>query len=602
MKHKRRIVLVQLPIPQLGIEPQRGNVPLAAAYLALYARRSGLDADYDIQIVPGTRASRLSDAGLVEDILARDPWMVGFTCYLWNVERSLDLARRLREQRPDLRILIGGPEVTTDNDWLLQRPEITYAALGEGEQTFADLLVALREDGARSGGARVEPGALPGLFVAGSAIMPPPRTPLGSLDMVSSPYLEGLLDAGEEGILLLETLRGCVFKCKFCFYPKSYDDLYYLAEQHVVTALAHARKRGVREVTLLDPTLNQGRDFAAFVNLLARCNPGRSFTYFGELRAEGLDADIAARLRDANFTEVEIGLQSVDPRAGVLMDRRNNLKAVERGVRALLDAGIGVKMDLIVGLPGDTVESVRRGIEWLRGSGLYTDVQVFNLAVLPGTAFRQEAEALGLVHQPRPPYHVLRTPDLALEDLYMLMDEAEDAFDTEFEPMPAPALPSSGLREGLHRMYAVDLDAAHRGEMPPAAARAQAFTLHCMAHDFSRHEELCAALIRQALDGEPHTTLQVVLQPRAGTGRITQDILAALQAACYEHTNYLDRMLALLPGTMKGSKRIVLLLDSVTRNDLPPDWSDAVGEFATIAWQGGAIPAELLQPHEFSLG
>jgi len=594
MKQRRCIVLVQLLIPQLGIEPQRGNVPLAAAYLALYARRSGLDADYDVQILPGTRASRLSDAGLVDDILARDPWMVGFTCYLWNVERTLDVARRLRERRPDLRILIGGPEVTTDNDWLLRRPEISYAALGEGEQTFAALLSTLR-DGTIST-------PIPGLFVAGSNAMPPPRTPLRSLDMVASPYIEGLLDAGEEGILLLETLRGCVFKCKFCFYPKSYDDLYYLAEEHVVAALAHARERGVREVTLLDPTLNQGRDFTAFVDLLARCNPGRTFTYFGELRAEGLDADIAARLRDANFTEVEIGLQSVDPRAGVLMDRRNNLKAVERGVRALLDAGIRVKMDLIVGLPGDTVESVRRGIEWLRASGLYTDVQVFNLAVLPGTAFRQEAAALGLVHQPRPPYHVLRTPDLALEDLYMLMDEAEDAFDTEFEPMPAPALPLTPSADGIHRLHVVNLDATESTPLPPASRRSQAFTLHLRARDFAPHADACVAWIRRTLNGEPHTTLQVILQPTHASGGITPGFLEQLQAACYEQTNYLDRMLAILPGSMKGSKRLVVLLEAAARAELPAGWSEAIGDWAAIAWRGNMAVIDSLQPYEFTLG
>jgi radical SAM superfamily enzyme YgiQ (UPF0313 family) len=592
MKHRRSVVLVQLPIPQLGIEPQRGNVPLAAAYLALYARRQGLDADFDVQIVPGTRASRLSDAGLVAEILAREPFLVGFTCYLWNVERSLDVARRVRAARPDVRILLGGPEVTSDNDWLLQRREIDYAALGEGEQTFAELLAALRD------GVLAQP--IPGLFVPGQP-PPAPRAPLRSLDAVASPYLEGLLDAGEERILLLETLRGCVFKCKFCFYPKSYDDLYSLSEEHTKAALEHACAQGVREVTLLDPTLNQGRDFKAFVDLLARCNPGRTFTYFGELRAEGLDDDIAARLRDANFTEVEIGLQSVDPRAGALMDRRNNLKAVERGVRALLAAGIRVKMDLIVGLPGDTVDSVRRGIEWLRASGLYTDVQVFNLAILPGTAFRQEAKQLGLEYQPRPPYHVLRTPSFGLEDLYALMEEAEDAFDTEFEPMPPPALPAAAFDDGIVRLLTVDLDAPAMPASPSPAARAQALTLHLRAGDFSAQVAACERWIEQSLAGEPHTTLQVVLEPRRAPGGITPAVLERLQAACYAHTNYLDRMLAILPGPMKGSKRLVILLDAAARATLPPGWSNAVGDWATIAWRGTMTAGAELQAHECTL-
>ncbi len=228
------------------------------------------------------------------------------------------------------------------------------------------------------------------------------RQPLAKLDEISSPYLAGILDAADEEMLLLETIRGCIFKCKFCYYPKSYDDLYFLSEEKIVANLEHARRRGAREVVLLDPTLNQRRDFGGFLKLLARENPDRQFTYFGELRAEGITAEIARLLAEANFTEVEIGLQSIDPLAMELMDRHNNLRAFERGARAMLDNGIKVKVDLIIGLPGDTVDSIRRGIEYVHSSGLYSEVQVFNLAVLPGTAFRQEAKQLGLVYQDRP--------------------------------------------------------------------------------------------------------------------------------------------------------------------------------------------------------
>ena len=84
-------------------------------------------------------------------------------------------------------------------------------------------------------------------------------------------------------------------------------------------------------------------------------------------------------------------MQSIEPDAQQKMDRKNNLRAFERGVRAMLEQGIRVKVDLIVGLPGDTPESVRRGLHYLHDGGLYSDVQVFNLSILPGTAFRHEA-------------------------------------------------------------------------------------------------------------------------------------------------------------------------------------------------------------------
>src|SRR5260221_14705824 len=92
MPARRRILLIQLPIPQPGMEPAEGNVPLAAGYLKLLARLRGLDDDFEIEILPAKLANRLSDRGLAAEILARDPWLVGWTCYLWNIERSLEIS------------------------------------------------------------------------------------------------------------------------------------------------------------------------------------------------------------------------------------------------------------------------------------------------------------------------------------------------------------------------------------------------------------------------------------------------------------------------------------------------------------------------------
>src|SRR5205823_2511637 len=110
----------------------------------------------------------------------------------------------------------------------------------------------------------------------------------------------------------------------------------------------------------------------------------------------------------------------------------------------------------------------------LHDNGLGDDVQVFNLAVLPGTAFRQEAAELGLVYQPRPPYYVLKTPTLGRTDLYGLMQEAQDLFDIEFDAQPPPVLDFADADRD--RVWRVDLDRPVRPEPPPAGQRAQAFT------------------------------------------------------------------------------------------------------------------------------
>lgn len=605
MSQRRSIQLLQLPIPQPGLEPAKGNVPLAAGYLKMYARRRGLEELYDIELFPPRLSNTLSDCGLVEEILSRDPWMVGFTCYLWNIDRTLWIASRLKERRPDLRIIVGGPEITADNAWVLQHPAIDFAAIGEGEQTFAELLTALQFNNHPR-----EP--IAGLYVSmGTVLGPLPgfRQPLASLDEISSPYLEGILDAADEEMLLLETIRGCIFKCKFCYYPKSYDDLYFVSREKIIANLQYARERGVKEVVLLDPTLNQARNFAEFVRLLADQNPDRQWQYFGELRAEGLTTDIAKLLHEANFTEVEIGLQSIDPLAMELMDRKNNMKSFERGVKAMLDVGIKVKVDLIIGLPGDTPDSVRRSMHYLHETGLYSSVQVFNLAILPGTAFRQEAQMHGLQYQSRSPYYVLKTPTIDLPTMYGLMEEAEEIFDTEFDALPSPAERREPMAESRHPIftdYSVDFDQTARDPLPPPASRCGAFELRLQASDFRQHRDEACRIIQQLLEDNPHSTLRIVLEPTSDPASLTMSFLQAIRTACLQDPSYLDRFYSMQLGRPKGAKHIVIRLPWSGRDHAGLDWIDDVGQFASIVWTGGNIPSEddmseELEAHEFVL-
>jgi radical SAM superfamily enzyme YgiQ (UPF0313 family) len=603
---RRTVLLVQLPIPPLGPAPIRGNVPLAAAYLKLFAHRKGLGTFYDIGIVPTSEPNTLGDQALVAALAERDPWMVGFTCYLWNIERTLWIARELKRCRPQVRIVLGGPEITPDNAWVLETADYDFAVIGEGEQTFAQLLLGLFGDD-------VPPGAIPGLYMppAGGtrydpARRPEFRTPMPDLNQLGSPYLAGILDAADEQMLLLETTRGCVFKCKFCYYPKSYDKQYYLAPEPILANLRHADERGAREVFLLDPTLNQRKDFADFLRVLARGNPGRRFSYFGELRGEGVTEETARLLREANFTEVEVGLQSIDPDAMRKMDRKNNLKAFERGVRAMLGEGIAVKVDLIVGLPGDTVESVRRGLHYLHDRGLWSDVQVFNLSILPGTAFRQEAAELGLTFQPRPPYYLLRTPTLGREELFALMQDAQDLFGIEFDAQPTPVLDLAST--GGERLWRLDLDRPCYIEPPDARRRAQAFTLWLTATGWEAARHTASDAIRRLLADNPFTTLQVVLDLTESASAadvrrgLVPPVLDGLTTACQAQPTYLDRYYALQPGRPNGAKRLIVLLPLSLREQMDREWVEEIGTCATVVWRGAAEESvqEQWEAYEYS--
>lgn len=598
---KRNVLFVQLPIPPAGPSKIVGNIPLAAGYMILYARKHGLDSHFHFQILANDVVDQASDCAVVQEILDRKPWMVGFTCYLWNISRTLWIAARLKQANPDLKIVLGGPEITADNAWVLDRQWVDYAVVGEGEQTFAQLLTHLQASGGFSQSSTI----IPGLWQASNPALPLFRKPLPNLNEISSPYLEGILDAADQRMLLLETIRGCVFKCKFCYYPKSYDGLYFVDEDKIVANLRHARERAAREVVLLDPTLNQRKDFEGFLQLLARENPDHQFEYFGELRAEGITPRIAQLLRQANFTEVEIGLQSVDPTAQSLMDRRNNLKAFERGIAAMLEAGLRVKVDLIIGLPGDTVSSVRRGFEYLKSNELYSTVQVFNLAVLPGTAFRQEATTLGLNFQYRPPYYVLETPTLNTSDLYELMSEAQTVFESVWDPFPEPKL-SFTCSSNWIECIEIDLNSNWNVDdllqSHPSARRAQAITLWIRGDDFRGNQSQLITVVQNLLLDNPHSTMQIVLQPTASAECIPTWLPAKLLEACYSQPNYLDRFYSLSPNGSAGSKRVLLLIEANRRNRLESQWLEEIADGCTVIYHGDPIDEDELDYFELSVG
>jgi radical SAM superfamily enzyme YgiQ (UPF0313 family) len=390
----RRVLLVQLPVPPPGPGKVEGNVPLAAASLKLFARRRGLERGWTIELLPPELANTLGDQGLIEEIMQRRPSVVGLTCYVWNVERSLWIARRLRERQPEVKIVLGGPEITSDNGWVLDDPAVDYAVLGEGEAAFAELLTQVGQVGNLPHGTHSSAGAKQWR-----------ASTLADLDAIASPYIEGILDLGDGAPMLLETVRGCRFRCKYCYYPKGDHRLRMLSSEQVLANLGHAVRQGAKEVVLLDPTLNQRPDFAGFLRLLHRGNEGGRLKFSGELRAEGIGRRETRLLRQAGFHDVEVGLQSVEPKTWELMGRPTDLERFRRGVRALLDEGIKVCVDLMLGLPGETADSARRAVDFLLDGHLYSTVQVFNVSILPGTAFRRQAKTLGLRYQPWPPYY-----------------------------------------------------------------------------------------------------------------------------------------------------------------------------------------------------
>lgn len=556
VSHVLKVNLVQLPIPPLGPEIVRGNVPLASAYLKRYAQRVA-GVDVEIEILAADLTDRAGDAALVRELSQRGPNLVGFSCYLWNVERSLWLAERLKALHPELRVVIGGPEVTLDNAWVLEHPAIDWAVVGEGEATFADLLEALTAE-PRWLQHPTELPPIPGLWNRATHSFGGARSQLPSLNEVGRVYLDGLLDPRWHDTLFLETIRGCIFQCAFCYYPKSFEGLRFMDEDLVLANLHLAHQAGISEVFLLDPTLNQRRDFLSFLKLLARGNPERRFSYSAELRAEGIRAEHAGIMKAANFAEVEIGLQSVSREAQGLMHRRVNYQAFEEGVRALLEAGIRVRADLIIGLPGDTAETIRQGFRYLLSLGLSNEPQIFRLSVLPGTELRRRSKELGLDYQPHPPYHVLGTSKLSIVEIAQLMREAEFSFGRRFDPWPVSDEEfSPTILKERGSFWEINLDRPEPTELPDIQI---AHTLWIKARHFAGRAKDVRYWADRVLNENPHVTLWIVLDISDAQTLPEEDDIQSILRACYDREHsYWDWYFAPeLPPGPSGAKRLVV--------------------------------------------
>src|SRR2546421_3234079 len=500
----QRLRLVQLPVPPPAALASTGNVPLAAGSLGVSARVHGLTSRVQVDVVPPSLTDALGDALLAQVVSRDEPEFLGISLYLWNVERSLHLAREVKRRSPETRILVGGPEVSSDNPFLLAQAGFDLAVTGEAEASFAELMDALL-------GGR-DPAGLPGVAVRrplGMSPFGPPADAAFPLTRYPSPYLLGLVPVEPERSTYVETVRGCRSHCTFCFYPRSSSVLRALEVDGAARLVRGLRERGAREVVFLDPTFNHRPGFVPLLDALAALNRDRALSFFAEVRAEGLTADHAERLAGAGFTKLEIGLQSVN---------RDTLKRVRRGgspamvaqaARMLHEHGIELLVDLIVGLPGDGVDDVLRGVEFLQENGLGSEAQVFPLSLLPGTAMRATAGADGVEFDPAPPYRVRRTATMTEEQIRFCIEEAESRLGRRVDEMPRPHLVAGASDPADVFLFDVDDPDLSRMHAPGA----QHVALWIGGRDLFAGRAAAFAAIDARIAVDPYASLDVVLAP-----------------------------------------------------------------------------------------
>lgn len=330
---------------------------------------------------------------VVEAILAREPRIVGLGVYIWNVDAATRVAAALKRVSPRTALVLGGPEVSHETHGQEIVALADYVVTGEADLAFAGLC------------RQILAGERPLLKVIESG---EPST-----EAVALPY--ELYDANDiaQRVIYVEASRGCPFRCEFCL--SSLDvSVRQFPLGPFLAAMQSLLDRGVRQFKFVDRTfnLNLAVSRAILEFFLERQRPGLfvHFEMIPDRLPDGLREVIAKFPRGA--LQFEVGIQTFNAEVCARISRTQDVGRLEENLRFLrAQTGVHVHADLIVGLPGEGVESFAAGFDRLVGLGPQ-EIQVGMLKRLRGTPIARHDAEWEMVYGPHPPYEVLRTRDI----------------------------------------------------------------------------------------------------------------------------------------------------------------------------------------------
>jgi radical SAM superfamily enzyme YgiQ (UPF0313 family) len=330
---------------------------------------------------------------IVEALLAEQPRILGLGVYIWNVTATTEVVRALRARRPDLVIVLGGPEVSHEIERQAICALANYVITDEGDFAFAALCRELLEG--RRPAERV---------IRGGAV------DVRKLDL---PYR--LYDARDVAhrVIYVEASRGCPFTCEFCLSSLEVPVRRFPLET-LLPAFQDLLDRGVRHFKFVDRTFNLSIRYSLQILefFLARHRDGL-FLHF-EMIPDRLPPELKDILRcfPRGSLQFEVGLQTFNEEVAARIRRRQDYAATEDNLRWLLaETGSYIHADLIVGLPGESWDSFARGFDRLAALGPH-EIQVNVLKRLRGTPIIRHDVEFAMRYAPDPPYELVSNRDL----------------------------------------------------------------------------------------------------------------------------------------------------------------------------------------------
>lgn len=346
---------------------------------------------------------------ILRELFEEHPDIVGFSCYIWNIDMILRLVVQLKQVAPDITIVLGGPEVSYNSKELLESYPVDMVIRGEGEKTFAELVQALQN--------KVSLDSVKGLTwkIGSQLVENPPQPPL-RLDDIPFVYDDERMAQFQNRIIYYESSRGCPYQCAYCL-SSIEKGVRLLSEDRVEQDLQFFLNHRVKQVKFVDRSFNCNKHHALHIWKYVAEHDNGITNFHCEINGDTLDEESISFLQTARkgLFQFEIGIQTTNEKTLKEIHRKNNFDRISQVVAALQkNKNIHLHLDLIAGLPHEDYHSFGKSFNDVYA--LHPDqFQLGFLKLLKGSDLERRQKELGITCRKTAPYEVLFTRWLPFE-------------------------------------------------------------------------------------------------------------------------------------------------------------------------------------------
>ncbi|MEA1892404.1 MAG: DUF4080 domain-containing protein [Campylobacterota bacterium] len=333
---------------------------------------------------------------IAEKLLIDNPLIIGLGVYIWNAREISELIHIIKKISPTTILILGGPEVTHE-PFRVNFDEADFIIQGEGDLTFYKLCKDIINNTPPKN--RVIKMSLP------------------TLKEISLPYMYYTDDDIKNRYIYVELSRGCPFECEFCL--SSMDEKVRGFDlDRVLDEFEKLWQRGARNFKFVDRTFNLNIQTANRILDFFLAKEPPYFAHF-EVIPDHFPASLKKKI--ALFSEgalqLEIGIQTLNPQIANNISRQLKLDKIKENINFLeKETQAHIHLDLIVGLPGESIESFANNLDELVGLSS-CEIQIGILKKLSGTFINRHDRVHGMVYSDMPPYDILKNNQLSFSDI-----------------------------------------------------------------------------------------------------------------------------------------------------------------------------------------